>query len=126
MKDYKILESKYKNLFHESFYGVECNDGWYNLLEEMLEELKDTKITINQIKSKYADLRVYFESPINLDKIIEKYEEKAIKTCEFCGKRGERRDTRWIRVLCNSCYVKKFFKYKDVFKFDYYKYYICG
>ena len=125
MKDYKVLENKYKHLFHSKFFGIECTEGWYDLISEMLEEIKYKNILISCIKSKYADLRVY-HSGLEVSNIIEKYEIRARGTCEFCGKCGETRDTKWIRVLCNSCYCKKYFKYKDVFKFDYYKYYICG
>ena len=49
-------------------YGVECDDGWYNLIFDLCTELTDyyneNKIPMNlhveQIKEKYGGLRFYY------------------------------------------------------------------
>ena len=128
MRDYNLLKEKYSHLFEERFWGFDCNDGWYDLLDEMLSKIQHYQIKIVQIKEKFAQLRVYTEHiDEEVEKIIEIYEDRSIKTCEICGKRGEIRNTGWIRTLCNSCYAKKHFPHKMSFRFHVRKMYcICG
>jgi len=119
MKDWNILKYKYSNLFYNKFFGFECDDGWYDLIEELLSKIQFFDVKISQIKSKFGGLRVYvLTNDSFVNRIIEFYEEKAKKTCEYCGNRGFIVNERWIAVLCNSCYYKKYFKNtKKCYKF---------
>lgn len=119
------LFNKHINLFPEGknvdpnknlmYYGFCCNDGWYDILDELFTDLKkmminNIPITISQIKEKFGTLSIYIENIPNeiykqvSDRIIEA-EHQSCFTCENCGESGIRRtDLAWIRTLCDTCY----------------------
>lgn len=75
-------------------YGLDCDRGWYDLIDELLEKLShiDTKkkIKLFQIKQKFNSLRVYLENtPKKQSSIIEylirEYESRSYFICETCG-----------------------------------------
>ena len=47
-------------------WGMECGDGWYNLLDKLCEDIttligdKDIKVTAHQVKEKFGGLRFYY------------------------------------------------------------------
>lgn len=119
------LVKKYPKLFSQvgmseqescMAWGCSCGDGWYTILEELCEKLKDMPISFAQIKEKFGTLRVYFdvdhkraeeltdEKEDALWAFLREAEEKSAKTCEACGKPGKAREGGWIKVLCDICY----------------------
>jgi hypothetical protein len=103
--------------FHENYYGnqvsYECGDGWFQLLKDMFDELRDQmemdgieKIHITQIKEKFGSLRVYADFPNEkIDAIIGKYEDKSYHVCEQCGLPSHLRTFRgWVYNMCDPCY----------------------
>lgn len=44
------------------FWGIECDNGWYDLLHDLFLELSklNCNIMIHQIKEKYGNLRFYY------------------------------------------------------------------
>ena len=80
----KALQDKYPKIFGTSdpsepytVYGIECGDGWYNLLDvlcrniqshldfkmknlETDEEKESLQLIATQIKQKYSTLRFYY------------------------------------------------------------------
>ena len=130
------LAGKYPDLFVEwkrdldtrnpiSQRGIECEDGWYDILDRMSKEIQSfcdetkTELWYAQIKEKFAELRVYYdfkdlhnvseENKERLSKIIRKYVEESNVTCEDCGSKDkdvEKRKGGWVRTLCTSCYEK--------------------
>jgi len=59
-------------------WGLECGEGWYNLLDEMCENVttligdKDIEVIAEQVKEKFGGLRFYYStnSPVTfMDKI---------------------------------------------------------
>ena len=116
-----------------SMFGIECGDGWYDLLDELLTELeklidekyphfkvdsKDSfKLTVDQIKEKYGGLRFYisYGNDEILD-LIDKFEEKSYKICEICGKEGELKVTRgWYSTLCENHRAERENEYLKLF-----------
>ena len=79
-------------------YGLECGDGWKNIIDYTHEKLKyiDPDYKINQIKEKFGGLRYYFDSSIYygtiaydiMNDIVKAAELEASYTCELCGVRG--------------------------------------
>ena len=109
------LFNKYPSLFkrkdlslHETCmcWGIECGDGWYNLLNDMCKQIieSNSNTEFEQIKVKYGTLRVYAVAtdPI-VDSIISKAEHRSASTCDVCGERGKINDGPWYRVRCESC-----------------------
>lgn len=82
--------------------------GWWPLLERLYAEVDATP---SQIKEKFVGLRVYFY-PEDVDRLglrqtidyAGKLERESFTICEACGARGERRDTKWQKTLCDRHY----------------------
>ena len=87
-------------------WGMECDDGWYNLLDKCMEKLqylcdicssndREVQVVANQIKEKFGTLSFYIsaygansiESSI-IDDIITEAEIRSAHTCEVTGKGG--------------------------------------
>lgn len=104
MKNYDELTKKYQHRFSVGFWGIECDIGWYDLIEKMLEEM-DIHIgqhaKISQLKQKLGALRIYADH--ELLPIIDRYEELSRTVCETCGAEGYMTNhSRWLRVLCKK------------------------
>jgi len=116
-----ILVAKYPDLLKgirqnprtPLFFGVECEDGWYDLINnalfaiqqqyDQLEESEKEDTCIIQIKEKFGGLRLYMSQTTDaMDDIIRTAESTAYKTCEVCGATDNiaTADTRYIRTLC--------------------------
>lgn len=82
-------------------YGIEVDDGWYDLICNLCTELQEwsdlnkKQIVAQQIKEKFAGLRFYYgiegdnvkdcsDFP-QIYKIISKYEDISYNTCECTG-----------------------------------------
>ncbi len=120
----QLEEDKINNLYLA--FGCECDDGWYELLKEMFQEVVNryeaaglpVDLEVLQIKEKFAELRVYYsfkqgnnqadqELRDDIDKIIETYENKSNTICENCGAEGELRKAGYrMKTLCAQCYDK--------------------
>jgi hypothetical protein len=99
-------------------WGMECDDGWYNLLDELLEKLKfisehsGVQVVADQIKEKFGTLRFYYttiiKTDLNVSNCIEDIindlifcaEHKSKYTCEKTGKEGVLCSRLgWLKVL---------------------------
>ena len=91
----------------------ETGDGWFDLiyalsnnLNELIKQVnKPAHYRVVQVKSKFAELRYYMDcTTAEMDAIISRAEELSRKTCEYCGKPGNR-DMKdyWLHVRCESC-----------------------
>ena len=120
LKDYR--GDKMKTCMH---WGMECGDGWYDLLDDLLHKLdfisksSDTQVVADQIKEKFGTLRFYYstikveESGVDpiVDKIISDIvhcaERRSAYTCEQTGKRGDLCSRGgWLRTLSRDEAVK--------------------
>jgi hypothetical protein len=100
-------------------WGMECEDGWYNLLDKCMEKLqylcdlcskdgREVQVIAHQIKEKYGTLRFYtgvcgandIENSI-VDDIINEAEDESARTCEVTGEHGTVcQKGGWYRTLC--------------------------
>lgn len=101
-------------------WGMECGDGWYNLLEECFKKLqyfcdlaskdgKEVQVIADQIKEKYGTLRFYYhvtgdatntECDI-IDDIVTEADRKSKYTCEETGEDGTVcHQGSWLKTLC--------------------------
>lgn len=89
-------------------YGCECNDGWLELIANLIRELVDAGWTreIRQIKEKFGGLRFYADG-LNEEtaNIIVRYETCSYTICEICGSTHKVRlcGHRWVKTLCDEC-----------------------
>lgn len=90
-------------------FGIECGDGWYNILDKLFAKLNKYKdIELMQVKEKFGGLRIYING-VNTkysDKVydlIDKAEAKSFKTCEMCGKPGKNQTiNNWVYTVCKD------------------------
>lgn len=102
----KLLVDMYGNSQYTCMsYGISCDDGWYDLLYNLCEELQEwsdanrRQIIATQIKEKFGGLRFYIkvdgelsvsdEGWSHIQSIISKYEDLSLETCELTGGKGE-------------------------------------
>ena len=90
-------------------FGLECGDGWFQLIFELCEALeKQSDLEgvempeARQIKEKFGGLRIYVSGTTKsmLD-IIDRAEDKSETICEICGETGKVYKTRgWMKTRC--------------------------
>jgi hypothetical protein len=95
-------------------FGFECGEGWFELLRELFEAIRalaPTTFSVDQVKQKFGDLRVYVsgETPA-IAALITTATEKSRRTCEWCGKSAERGGPprySWRVTLCPECQQRR-------------------
>lgn len=110
------LAKKYPKLFANCAnpqspmtYGIECGDGWANIIRAVCATISNRgyDVVFDQIKEKFGGLRIYWSGPQNdaVKAIIETAERVAIQTCEMCGAPGQTHGSNgWFRTICNKCF----------------------
>lgn len=124
-------------------WGIECGDGWFKPLLEFSKKAEAVNellrpygccIVADQVKSKWADIRVYWDIvPLKEDvqedlcehdefivKTIESLFENAVdhleseceNTCEICGAKGDYNNKiftcgSWLTHKCRACAQKR-------------------
>ena len=97
-------------------FGIQCDNGWYNLLDELFyniqnhlnkhPELKET-FKIEEVKEKYGTLRVYYYGGDDyIDKLVTKAEKKSGNICEVCGAKGKLCTTASDIAFINNSFYK--------------------
>ena len=92
-------------------WGFECGNGWFKLIEEVCEKLKDIEgFKFAQIKEKFGMLTIYYSGPSEhedyISKVIDEAENKSVKTCEACGEPGKLASRGgWLSTECKTCSV---------------------
>ena len=134
----KELYDKYQSLFalkdnnREPIgaYGIECGDGWFDILsslcfmisqqERNIEDNNKYRISkgeepiqyepfrFTQIKEKFGGLRIYYYGGNDYTRgLIGMAECWSYKSCEKCGEKGSKRGKGWMTVLCDKCFHKE-------------------
>jgi hypothetical protein len=107
-------------------WGCDCDDGWFKILDDLCEKLKDYPIEFVQIKEKYGTLRAYYtfnltdeRKDLDVNKVDDSVwdiicdaEKLSAKTCEVCGEKGTLHSSGfWLKTMCHKCTEKK--EYND-------------
>ena len=108
------LYKSYPKFFDDSFWGVECSAGWYNIVFPLCEKLSKLDLPetfrITQVKEKFGELRIYtsVKHP-EVDALIREAEKLSTEICEVCGAKdaGTSSIQGYVRTLCNACYKEK-------------------
>jgi len=105
----KQLIEKYPKLFSsKQFWGFECGDGWYDLLDYLCGAIKQytydsDDLTVDQVKEKFGRLRFYLSREDDvLHGMVSMAEYMSGRICETCGHRGKTRDGSWFVTLCDK------------------------
>lgn len=113
--------------------GLTVGDGWFSVLDALCERISNllygddllhnnepTSIIVYQVKEKFGTLRFYL-AEYNCSAVCKEKIDEAIndavrlsgKTCEKCGKSGDKKyikiqnipDYNWTVTLCDSCFA---------------------
>jgi hypothetical protein len=120
----EALCKKYPKIFvnrHESpqkspmFWGFECGDGWYDLIDQLCHNLqfntdhnshikdKYPQVVAMQVKEKFGELRFYVQEASDVQyAVIHFASELSGHICDVCGKPGKRGGSGWIRTRCEE------------------------
>jgi len=116
-------------------WGIECNDGWYDLLDtlcytmqrhcnvtntryiietdkyEFVEEgdPEYVQVVAAQVKEKLGTLRFYTDGgDASTEAMIELAEAMSGRICELCGSPARRNtDSGWLHTTCTACNLKR-------------------
>jgi hypothetical protein len=100
-------------------WGIECDDGWYDILDECMQNLqyfcdlcskdgREVQVVAAQIKEKFGTLRFYTDDyGVNqiehkiISMIISNAESKSKSTCEDTGRTNAKlcNKGRWLKTL---------------------------
>lgn len=98
-----------------SWYGIECEDGWYQLIHNMCWYIQHTidikniqQVVATQIKEKFGYLSFYHVGGNNITEVmISQNEQMSFYICEYCGTTLNVGHTNeWIKTICKECYDK--------------------
>lgn len=93
------------------YWGIECGDGWYDLLDRLCAKLDaiakedglEDDLRAVQVKEKFGGLRFYTNGGNDkIDAVIAEAQNESEHTCEICGKPGEQNRTGWISIRCSE------------------------
>ena len=106
----KLLD-KYPKLFsNQQFWGFECGDGWYDIIDHLCGAITEythdpDEVYVDQIKEKFGRLRFYLSREDDvMHGMITLAEYMSGHTCELCGAPGKTRDVSWFVTLCDVHY----------------------
>ena len=128
------LFEKYPNLFVNKdnknepigCYGIECDDGWYEILSSLCfmiaqqerniegnnkyrikqdqEPVEYEPFRFTQIKEKFGGLTVYYYGGNEYTRgLIGMAESWSYNTCEQCGNKGKLEKKGWMVTICDQC-----------------------
>lgn len=107
-----MLSRKLEQAKYELKFALEHPDNKYIKpipeLEANLAKAHKELPTILQIKEKFGGLRFYTGNTSDVDDAYISFAcAMASRTCEVCGDPGEKRDTGWIKTLCDKHYQER-------------------
>lgn len=105
-------------------WGISCGDGWYELINNLCENIQNRLLNVNrnkpkeehltceavQVKEKFGGLRFYTQGGDDyIEGAISLAESMSYDICNQCGnKAAEQKNNRgWIYTLCNECKEKR-------------------
>jgi hypothetical protein len=110
-------------------FGIECESGWYDLLnhlcsqiqhhtdwsnQQRAERLKDNpynldipdevvQVTVSQVKEKFGTLRFYYDGgDERIDGMVRMAESMSSVICGTCGDRAQLRGRGWWYTACEK------------------------
>lgn len=102
----RALFAQYAKYISKKNCGIGFPPGWYDIVRgifEFIESRGYEDVRVQQIKEKFGGLRFYYEGGDDeLFKVVEESENRSYKTCDMCGKMGERYTTGRINTRCSE------------------------
>jgi len=113
-KSWEVLSEKYAYMLGNGKWGFECDIGWYDLLDDLMNNIMskdpDREIRVLQIKEKFGTLRFYIGSGTDeIFDMIDEAERRSELICEMCGKESNTsliKGDGWCYNRCDECWDK--------------------
>lgn len=113
----KIFSTLFKpcgDVLEPIYFGVECGDGWYWLIDKLLSSIqnyidynsdKTSQVIATQIKEKFGRLNFYYDGGNEMiSGMVWMAENLSHEICEHCGSTNDVGSTSgWIITLCEKC-----------------------
>jgi hypothetical protein len=109
------LYTNYPEIFtnRENFWGFECGDGWYDLIDSLCSQITHhlkhnaadgtEPFVVEQVKEKFGGLRFYGTGGDDrVRHFIWFAEGFSQRVCETCGAPGKTRGNSWIYTSCDQ------------------------
>lgn len=114
------LQAKYPKLFRDGGprSGFSIGEGWMHLVESLCAVINNhiehsvpqeinEELFVAQVKEKFGGLRFYMNaSTPYISGVIDFAEAMSYGICEECGKPGTRRNSGWVKTLCDKDHKK--------------------
>jgi hypothetical protein len=114
------LITRYAPWLDELGYGIECRDGWRDLVETTLAEIARSvgppaecpELRLTRVRRKFGWLVCQHQGLLGdrslaVDRVLARALARSSETCELCGKPGRQRDEDVVRdywtVECDEC-----------------------
>lgn len=92
-------------------FGISlCNDISF---ECKRNGIHPKEVSFIDIKCKWGVLTIDYAAPIDLDDIMQYYEDLSMLYCMNCGKITKYATKGWVSYICNDC-AKKYYKNRDL------------
>ena len=95
-------QNEYNELLATTFHGFECGEGWSDVIDRALSELRRSapQVRLRVAKEKLGTLRLILDDKLdpNASAIARRAEEESARTCEICGEPG--------RLISTACPVR--------------------
>lgn len=94
------------------FWGFQCQDGWYDLLNNALSlasawcDITDCKqVTVLEVKEKFGGLRIHYQGGDDYVKGVFNFAETmSVNICAICGTRVGNRRMHYHHPRCDAHY----------------------
>jgi len=109
-REIKVVAKQVKEKFGglRFYYSIEREQNLFEKIDSKISSFM-FRHKLGRLYHKINDFRKKFYTTIieQISDIISEAEMKSYKTCEVCGRYGERRGGGWIKTLCNECDEKR-------------------
>jgi hypothetical protein len=131
----KMMVNRHKPMTETCMYwGFECGDGWFNILDQLMGNIQHhidwknqqkekfdrgdgcPQVTLEQVKEKFGTLRFYYNGGDEYIRgLVSMAESMSGVTCEGCGAQAETNWPKdengglggWVRTICKPCEEKR-------------------
>ncbi len=108
----EVNQARYQVTYYKENAGKDVDGSRLAKCEAKLQEALASLPKILQVKEKFGGLRFYYdggseEGAKHLSGAVRMAEAMAIRTCEVCGRPGEKRSGDWIQTLCDAHYTEQ-------------------
>lgn len=109
----EIYEKKEKFIEDLLIFGIQCNKGWFYLIDAVMDLIEGHIARIDEVKEKYGRLEIYIFGDDYAYDVVSRASDLSEAICEECGKQITKKTMyehdknykpgSWIYTLCDTC-----------------------